>query len=53
MFKTANECLQVCEEVIYNSAEKIKLSTKTDPFQLPLFLQATPGEKIFLYTILS
>ena len=27
-------------------AERIRLLTKTAPFQLPLFLQTTPGERI-------
>ena len=38
------ECLQVYEEGIHKATEKIKLLTKTAPFQLSLFLQATPGE---------
>ena len=48
------EMFQVHENDIHKAAERIKILTRTGPFQLPLLLQTTPEERIsVLSTILS
>ena len=40
------EYLQVSEKGIHKTTERIQFLTKIAPFQLSLYLQATPGEKM-------
>ena len=50
------ECLQFPlkkRKGIHKAVERIKILNKAAPFQLLLFLQTTPGEKISVSTILS
>ena len=43
---TEGEIHQVPEDGIYKAVERIKLLNRRAPFQLLLFLQTTPGEKL-------
>ena len=43
---TERETFQIPEDDTHKAAEGIMLLTRTDPFQLPLFLQITPKKII-------
>ena len=49
--EATREILQVCEDDIYKAAERIKLLIRTAPLQLPLFLQITLIERVFVSSL--